>query len=601
MNSSALKDIEALKDNCTWLRHKQYVFELKKEGDFKLDSDFREIFPKLSALIELARVTHLTINGQPHLLFAWDDARRYPFGWLCEQQPESNWSSNLIHPHKVILRNIGGIRHSFHRAHVSYSLFPSIHDTFIIGHNNSLYDRYGQYYEELCQQADVTPLDITRWVIFVSAGNGDYLAYNPEDERIFIFAHDFGFGFNGITPVEGQPEMTLYTLDEAAFFRDFTERIADIWEPCLRFVSVVEPDIPLQASNPDSYNNSELIKHGPMPLRGTSPSDVIKRALWLGLVHEDDVSKVQTVNDKLHVSVPLLQWLIGSPRNYMPAVYQYVIHHNDDPDALTSLRQTLERKYIDEYNTPLGIEYPAPVGTFRPLHIIQYAHQEINEESPPKVVRHDLSFSNHIGAGVAEKLSDLLPYTHLMYIKPEELIVDTGGNGESLKGIGKLEIFLHDSRKQTAYILAFESGNLEENPEALSLYPGWDKIRAFTPIKIKVNARDPQETTITSLAVYNEVAMNFKADHKLYGTFLRDRPIKNHDLLMVQYNYIRHLVIQTANGRCIVITKGDLSDKYEIVLNPTDLIAEIERCVQDVYHPLQPLFYFKRNQKSSYD
>ncbi len=97
------------------------------ESDIRLSSEFNEIFPKLTSLIEKARVTLVTIDELDYLLFAWDNKKNVVCGLLNIIEEAESYFYELIPEHELLIRIIGGIREAFNQPNDSFSNNQKFH------------------------------------------------------------------------------------------------------------------------------------------------------------------------------------------------------------------------------------------------------------------------------------------------------------------------------------------------------------------------------------------------------------------------------------------------------------------------------------------
>ncbi|WP_299315052.1 hypothetical protein [uncultured Aquimarina sp.] len=218
------KDLTAFIEDISWFFNETDKVEIEIKS-FDLSADFKLIFPKLTKLIDCARITHLQINNVPHILFAWNDIDGEIFGWLNKIEDRENLYHQLSNEHKILLQNIGGIQESFNQPDDSLTnnqnfMFIGTKCSFGIG-------SWNEYYKETCDEENVEPIDHSNLICFVEEANGNLTFYNPTTNDIILFASDHCF--DDITPLNEQPEYTFYKYDNIKSFPDYVEKIADEW------------------------------------------------------------------------------------------------------------------------------------------------------------------------------------------------------------------------------------------------------------------------------------------------------------------------------------------------------------------------------------
>jgi hypothetical protein len=176
-------------------------------------------FPQLQSLLTAARVTPVTIGGEPHELLSW--AGRTPGDrrhWLCRPPGRSG----IVHPqHADLLQQFGGIVERGVNEPVTWLLNTndsltareSAHDaTFITGYHG-IDDRCG--------------IDVTAYYAISREWNGNTTFCHRRDGDVVLFAPDHDFSH--VEVLDGCPPYTLYRLHGAPTFAAWVEEIARQW------------------------------------------------------------------------------------------------------------------------------------------------------------------------------------------------------------------------------------------------------------------------------------------------------------------------------------------------------------------------------------
>ena len=218
------KDLSAFAEDISWFFQENDKVEIE-ERTLELTNDFKNIFPKLTKLIECSRKTFLRINNVPHILFAWNDIDDEIFGQLNKIEDLENVSDNLSAEHKILLQNIGGIQESFNQPEDSLTnnqnfMFIGNECSFGIG-------TWNEYYKETCEEENIEQIDHSNLICFVEEANGNMTFYNSKTNKIILFASDHCF--DDITPINGQPEYTFYSYDKIKTFTEYVEQVAKEW------------------------------------------------------------------------------------------------------------------------------------------------------------------------------------------------------------------------------------------------------------------------------------------------------------------------------------------------------------------------------------
>ena len=217
-------DLTTFAEDISWFFQENDKIEIE-EKTFYLTNEFKQTFPKLTKLIDCARKTHLRINNIPHILFAWDNIDNEIFGWLNKVEDWENIPNQLIKEHKTLLQNIGGIQESFNQPENSLTnnqnfMFIGTKCSFGIG-------SWDEYYKETCNEENVETINHSNLICFMEEANGNMTFYSPTSKEIILFASDHYF--EGITPLDGQPEYSFYKYDKIKSFTDYVEKIANEW------------------------------------------------------------------------------------------------------------------------------------------------------------------------------------------------------------------------------------------------------------------------------------------------------------------------------------------------------------------------------------
>lgn len=219
------KDFETFKERLSWLIHPSQIDSVS-ETKIRLSSQFTDTFPILTDLIAQARVLSLDIDNQPHLLFSWTSKDHQSFGWLNKIESDFTSTLPLIEEHKLLLKEIGGIRESFNQP------FPSLSNNqefMFLGSECSVgINDWEDHYEDLCKSKNNLPLDYKEFITFIIEANGNLTLYDPNTKKIFLFAHDHAF--DNVNFLENQPEYTFHTFHNITYFVDYVEALAQEWK-----------------------------------------------------------------------------------------------------------------------------------------------------------------------------------------------------------------------------------------------------------------------------------------------------------------------------------------------------------------------------------
>ena len=221
------EDFEEFKKDISWfISQSDKIDFLDTETEIELTEKFRNTFPILSNLISKARILTLTINNQLYKLFSWTNKNGLSCGWLNKIEQNTSSQLPIIEEHRLLLNEIGGIQESYNEPEPSLSNnqnFMFIESECSLGIND-----WDDYYEELCAEKNVEPINYKNLVCFVVEANGDATTYDPKTKEILLFSHDHCF--DNVEVLENQPEYTFHTINGVVNFVDYVETLATEWK-----------------------------------------------------------------------------------------------------------------------------------------------------------------------------------------------------------------------------------------------------------------------------------------------------------------------------------------------------------------------------------
>lgn len=221
------EDFEEFKKDISWfISQSDKIDFLDTETEIELTEKFRNTFPILSNLISKARILTLTINNQLYKLFSWTNKNGLSCGWLNKIEQNTSSQLPIIEEHRLLLNEIGGIQESYNQPEPSLSNnqnFMFIESECSLGIND-----WDDYYEELCEEENVEPINYKILVCFVVEANGDATTYDPKTKEIFLFSHDHCF--DNVEVLENQAEYTFHTINGVVNFVGYVETLAAEWK-----------------------------------------------------------------------------------------------------------------------------------------------------------------------------------------------------------------------------------------------------------------------------------------------------------------------------------------------------------------------------------
>lgn len=224
-----MNDIESFRKEVTWFI-KPYDQVEHVSSNLTLDAEFKREFPKLTQLINKARVTDLKINSIPYKLLAWDSKDSGICGWLMKLDNELGNDLGLLSEHKLLVKNIGGIKEYFNGPQ----------DT-LISNQNFVFTKsecrigiggWDDYYNMVCEESNMTQIDYSNFIAFAEEANGALTLYNKTNKLVFLFSHDHSF--ENVEFLANQPEYTFHTFKGIKTFKDYIGALADQWLQTLK-------------------------------------------------------------------------------------------------------------------------------------------------------------------------------------------------------------------------------------------------------------------------------------------------------------------------------------------------------------------------------
>ncbi|WP_347838564.1 hypothetical protein [uncultured Draconibacterium sp.] len=218
------RDFEAFRNDVSWFLkpNSDIVF---KDSELMISEEFKKTFPKLSGLIQKARVSNVEIDSESYILFAWDNVDNQICGWLNKLELADSYKCEMIEEHELLLRNIGGIKESFNEPEDSFTNNQNF--VFIGSECMRGIGDWDDYYSMMCEDDKCEKIDSSNYLAFVYEANGALTMYEPESKKVFLFSHDHCF--DNVEFIENQPEYTFHKFKNVDTFTDYVEELADQW------------------------------------------------------------------------------------------------------------------------------------------------------------------------------------------------------------------------------------------------------------------------------------------------------------------------------------------------------------------------------------
>lgn len=190
-----------------------------------LDAGFKSKFPRLTQLITKARVTDLKINSTPYKLIAWDNKDNEVCGWLVKFESELDGGVDIIEEHKLVLKNIGGIKEAFNGP--SDTLINNQNFVFTKSQCTKGIGDWDDYYNMVCEESKTQKIDYDNYIAFAEEANGALTLYDKTNKQVYLFSHDHSF--DNVEFLENQPPYTFHRFNSIRTFSDYVETLADQW------------------------------------------------------------------------------------------------------------------------------------------------------------------------------------------------------------------------------------------------------------------------------------------------------------------------------------------------------------------------------------
>jgi hypothetical protein len=223
-------DFDAFNSDVSWFIKPNSKIEFLRLNNIQLSEEFRNTFLELSKLIDNSRQTHLTIDSEKYILFAWDTKEGEICGWLNKQQHSDEFKCELIAEHALLLRNIGGIQESFNQPEGAFS---NNQNFMFIGSDCSRgIGDWDDYYAMKCEDEQKEEIDYSNLLAFAYEANAALTLYEPDTRKVLLFSHDHSF--DNVAFMENQPKYTFHTFKNVDNFTDYVEELAKQWKEIIK-------------------------------------------------------------------------------------------------------------------------------------------------------------------------------------------------------------------------------------------------------------------------------------------------------------------------------------------------------------------------------
>lgn len=177
--------------------------------------------PSLSGLLAASAVTPVTVAGRSYELLAWgpaDDRR----GWLCLPPPDADAPEALRrfwHVFGGTVEQFGGPSTWWlNQNEVLTASAATVELSQVIADYRWMWEDRG---------LEVPVERVRHYVTVAIEANGNVTAAHRDTGHLVLFAPDHSF--DGVTPLPGSPEYSLYTFDELPDLAAWVEVCAAAW------------------------------------------------------------------------------------------------------------------------------------------------------------------------------------------------------------------------------------------------------------------------------------------------------------------------------------------------------------------------------------
>lgn len=189
---------------------------------FRFSGSFTSLYPVLSEFLIKARVTNVRVNNESYQLLGWSDHEGNSFGWLVKP-PSVDINKPLCNEHKLLLTYFGGITERWNETEISWLL--NLNSALTLGDAEEGFQGWENYIADVCNdekfECYINPND---YIAFAFEANGNMTLYNKKNSTIIMLAHDHSF--EHITPLDGYPEYTIYSINDCPNFVAWVEEVA---------------------------------------------------------------------------------------------------------------------------------------------------------------------------------------------------------------------------------------------------------------------------------------------------------------------------------------------------------------------------------------
>lgn len=204
-------------------------FDTMHGANIKFSTEFIQLFPLMTELLEKAKVIEFTINSnQRFRQYIWIHNDGTTSGWLCRLEHCVPQGRNIIPEHILLSQNLGGIINYWSDSKSKETFVDANVFTFSLVDTFKGIGGFEDDYIRKCQEEQINPLDIADFVTFALERDGCVTAYNYKTKEIFMYLLD-GYTPFAYSVVDGQPEYTLHQLHSAKTFVEYVEALAEQW------------------------------------------------------------------------------------------------------------------------------------------------------------------------------------------------------------------------------------------------------------------------------------------------------------------------------------------------------------------------------------
>lgn len=184
--------------------------------------NFGEFFPVLENLLARAFVTDLQLNKERFILFSWNRQDGGFASWLSPLPVMTD--QPLFTQHRTLLESFGGIEES---SNPPYGAWTNNQNALFTEEDARIDASFIEQWRSFFGAEQKIPIHLPDFYVIATEANANRTICHRESGDVLLFATDHAFDF--VSEYPGCPEYTLYRINRAHNFSDWTNCIAQQW------------------------------------------------------------------------------------------------------------------------------------------------------------------------------------------------------------------------------------------------------------------------------------------------------------------------------------------------------------------------------------